>query len=397
MRKVELLCLAALLLFLGTGLYTRLPGAAYAPVAGATALLFLNRRFLRAPYRYLEPNMLIGGLIFNIFLLLQIILNRLEVETYIFQAIAVNSMLLIYIYTKLVLSDGQTDCLRTYRYLGRLLICGLLLLLLGQVAQIVGFLDYVNFESDDKTVLIAKARPGGFLNPNVTAAIAVTFIFALDLLSKVTNRFYIMTGLLIGIAIVALAQSRAALLALLIFILMYLAKNSLRSNALAFLVLLVFAHIIFIAYPHEASLLISNFLQRFEGDAGSDERQEVLRYSFEAIGGAPIWGNGSMYLVKAFGASSHNQIVESLVSYGFVGFLVIGVVFVLLYLPIKISLVMCCIFPMLLFSHNFFDSGAYQVALGLTMAISRVIDSNAGPRSIRWKLFYKSSGYKPSI
>lgn len=360
---------------MGTGLYTQLPTIAYIPVVCACALLLFDKRFLRNPLKYIEPNMLKGFSLLNIFLLIQVIFSRLVLSSYFDQFFAISLMILTYALFKLILDGKQASDLNIFKHLGVVVLLALLLLLAGQIAQITGYIEQVNFEGADSDVFITLARPGGFINPNVTAAIAVTFLFVLDRLSMVIGKQLFVIALPLAITVVLLTQSRAALIALLGFLLIILSKQSLRHMVSTILMVFVFVFFMSIAYPDVVISLIDNVMQRFEGDAGSVERQYVLRYSFDAFGDSPLFGNGSTYLVSKLGFSSHNEIAEILVSYGLLGLLIMTAAFFFLYLPSSVLLISFCILPMFLFSHNFIDSSPYQVALGLALAVERIVSS----------------------
>lgn len=367
---------------MGTGLYTQLPSVAYIPVLCTVVLLLSNKRFLRAPQQYVEPNILRGFALFNAFLLLQIAFSKMELHAYFFQFFSLSLMMLTYALVKLI-ADGQRSAyLSIFSHLGVIVLLGLLLLLAGQIAQIAGYIQQVNYEGADTNVLVTLARPGGFLNPNVTAAIAIVFLFTLDRLSNIVGKRLFMIALPLATTVALLTQSRAALIALLGFLLIILLKQSLRHMASTLLIASVFVLFMTIAYPDEVNSLIDNVMQRFEGDSSSDERQYVLRYSFDVFADSPLLGNGSSYLVSKLGVSSHNQLIEILVNYGLVGFLVLTPALLLLYFPISALMFVFCILPMFLFSHNFFDSGPYQVALGLVLAVDRIVNSAVAPKKV---------------
>lgn len=381
-RNLEFLSLSAILLFVGTGFYTQFPSVAYIPVVSAIVLFFSNKRFLRTPQRYIEPNMLKGYALFNAFLLVQIIFGRLELHAYFFQFFAISLMVLTYALAKLILYRKQARELGVFKYLGVVVLLGLLLLLAGQIAQITGYIKQVNFEGSERDVLITLARPGGFLNPNVTAAIAIILLFTLDRLSKVIGNLFLSIALPLAIAVVLMTQSRAAFIALVGFLLMVIFRYSFRQMAPLLLAVFAFVSFMSISYSDEAINLFDNAIKRFEGDASSVARQYALRFSFDAFGNSPVFGNGSTYLVSKLGVSSHNQLVEILVSYGLVGLLVLISSLLLLYFPISALMFAFCILPMFLFSHNFFDSGPYQVALGLALVVDRMVSSAAS--SAQW-------------
>lgn len=374
-QNLEFLSLSAILLFVGTGLYTQLPSIAYIPVVCAVVLLLSNKQFIRTPQRYIEPNMLKGYALFNVFLLIQIIFGQLELHAYFFQFFAISLMVLTYALVKLITDGKRSADLSIFKHLGVVVLLGLLLLLAGQIAQITGYIKQVNFEGADRDVLVTLSRPGGFLNPNATAAIAIVFLFTLDRLSNVVGKRLFVIALPVAITVVMLTQSRIALITLLGFLLIVLFKYSFRHTVPTLLMASVFMFFMLIAYPDVVVSLLDNVMKRFEGDASSEDRQDVLLYSFDAFADAPLFGNGSTYLVSKLGVSSHNQLVEILVSYGLLGLLVLTTAFLLLYFPMSALMFAFCIAPMFLFSHNFFDSAPYQVALGLLLVVDRTVSA----------------------
>lgn len=375
MQRLELLSAAALFLFFGTGLFSQVPSIAYVFVAGSIALLLFDKRFLLNSLRYIEPNMLKGILLFNTFLWCQIVASYLDLDLYFIQMVSINLMALIYVYLKLILDDGSEPSLKNYRFIAMLLLAGLLIILLAQFGQINGYIELENLEGRDQDFLLTKGRPGGFLNPNFAAGIAVMILYTLWRMSKVVGNIFLVIGLPIGVEVILLAQSRAATIAMLILAGMMLAKNSLRNVISILLIVIVSVSVLGVVFQDELSALVDNAAARFEGDASSDDRKDALEYSFHAIGESPIVGNGSRYLVQKLGFSSHNQLAEILVAYGFVGLLVMLGVVSLLYLPVTSGFAVCCILPTFLFSHNFFDSYSYQIVLGMTLAICRKIEA----------------------
>ena len=110
---------------------------------------------------------------------------------------------------------------------------------------------------------------------------------------------------------------------------------------------------------------------RFTGDQSSAIRMSLLQQGWSAFTEFPIFGNGYRYLENATSYSSHNQILEVLINFGIFGFIVICIACYFLYTPLSIALCIVCIFPTLLFSHNFFDTYAFQAALGLALAVNQ--------------------------
>ena len=370
-RSLRLLFLGVFVFFIGTGLYTLFPSSSYILIAGVCAYLYHDKQLRKNPLKYIDLNMLRGLFLFNIFLLIQMFFSQIGSQSYYNQMTAMCVMILTFTFVQLVLDKDQVAYKIDNRTFNFILLIGLFLILIGQVAQIKGYIKQINFEGADGDLIITVARPGGFLNPNVTAAIAMIFIFMMHRLSEVIGKYIFVVALPTAMTVILLTQSRTALIALLVFLVFIVTKNSLRQMVLPLLVVFVLFFFVRLTYPDVVASLIDNVLQRFEGDESSDERQDLLRYSFEAFLNSPFFGNGSTYLVGKLGVSSHNQIVEMLVSYGLFGFLVAAIVFVLIYLPCSSLLIVFCIIPILIFTHNFFDSLPYQVVLAIALALDR--------------------------
>lgn len=371
-KNIQIFAIMSMLTFIGTGLYTIFPSASYLLIGFACLVLFADKSFQTNPKAFVDMQMIKGTILFNAFLLIQVIVGRMELSAYVNQMISVNILIAVYVYTNLIFKFEDLRFGHAVLSFNFALLLSMTLLLLGQIAQITGRIQQVNFEGADREILIAVARPGGFLNPNVTASIAVSILYILKQLRKVGSDAFVVIAAPIACIIVLLTQSRAAAIALLILIVIIFSTSK-RSYALGMLLFSIgMIYIGFEMFSDESSKLIDNALGRFEGDASSDDRQFLLSSALDGFANNPIFGNGHEYMVSNYGVASHNLLAEILVSYGLVGFILIGASIALLYLPSSPSLVIFCVVPLFLFSHNFFDSVPYQMMIGVAMAFDRI-------------------------
>jgi hypothetical protein len=224
--------------------------------------------------------------------------------------------------------------------------------------------------ADDKLL----ARPGGFMNSNMTAALALMWLFMV-LESKISSSILIkVLAFILTITVCLLTQSRAALL----FLTMYVLYKLIVLRNFNFLILIVFFGLVVIsvAYYFELEILqqlIEKFTSRTDSNEESArERVYLIWYSIDSFFNAPIFGNGIRYVAKTAGNgnSSHNQILEVLTSFGLIGFFMMLALYLTFYHRNSLLYLFLCVFPTLLFSHNFFDSSAYQVALAFVYTLS---------------------------
>jgi O-antigen ligase len=213
-------------------------------------------------------------------------------------------------------------------------------------------------------------RPGGFLNPNMTAAIALVLAFVASRLSTGARDAIHLACLLVASIVVVLAQSRAGLLALGVHV------GCLAWRRPAVLVAVGVAGVAAVAWIGADALLdvaglVEHLLDRFSRDNSSDERLVVLELGMAAIDERPWFGHGYRHLEHVFGRSAHNEFVETTVNFGFVGLAVALVGVTLILLPASVHLLVVCVAPSVLFSHNFLDTVELQACLGLALAVDR--------------------------
>jgi O-antigen ligase len=128
----------------------------------------------------------------------------------------------------------------------------------------------------------------------------------------------------------------------------------------------------YISYQSEFLNLIDKVTSRFSGDESSTTRLFLIEYGIRHFLEEPLLGNGYRYMAGAVGWSAHNEIVENLVNYGIIGCCVIALAMYLLYWPATLSFIFICVMPMFMFTHNFFETTAFQASLGLALAIDRL-------------------------
>jgi len=259
------------------------------------------------------------------------------------------------------------------------LIC-LVVIIIGiflEINQVIDFNSDINEENDqwvkttDDKLL---ARPGGFMNSNMTAALALMWLF-MALESKIKSSILIkVSAFILALVICLLTQSRAALLFLAIYVLY---KLIVLRNFNVFISIVFFGIVtISVAYYLELEVLqqlIEKFTSRADkNDDSARERLYLIGYSIDSFLNEPIFGNGLRYVAKTAGNgnSSHNQILEVLSSFGLIGFFMMIVLYLTFYHRNSFLYISLCILPTLIFSHNFFENSAYQIALAFVYTLN---------------------------
>ena len=210
------------------------------------------------------------------------------------------------------------------------------------------------------------ARPGGFLNANMTGAVTMVWLFVI--LESKLEAPVIFKGisLLLTYSVCLLAQSRGSIL----FLTLYLVYKVFISRNVKFLIAIITALIaLFVLFAYIDMDFVNDLIMKFTERATQKEESAAERESliYKAIAGfqeTPIFGHGLYHLSKTFGVSSHNQTLEILNNYGLIGFVCYFLFYVAFYHKNHVSYLILCIFPLLLFSHNFFENSAFQMAIG---------------------------------
>ncbi|MGE0190238.1 MAG: O-antigen ligase family protein [Steroidobacteraceae bacterium] len=361
-----------LVLGLATGFYTLKPIIAYIFVLCAMGVLLSDHKFFRSPLLYVDLKMFVGFLIYNIFFFIHSLFFLVEARIYFVHIVSLGIFLLMYVYTRLVILDQDPKKLNRAKMLIFVyVLCSLVILLCGQLAEMLGYINPRMLDLDDgiRTYLI---RPGGFLNPNVTAAISLILLFISERCNSTKKIYIFLIPLVLTLIIIFLSQSRAGILALLF----YLAYLTFIRRSFPFLVLSITVVVLIslglIFSQIEVLNLFDRVVTRFSGDESSSTRWFLLRYGAEKFLEAPLLGNGYRYMTGAVGWSAHNEIIENLVNFGILGAVIIVFAIYLLYWPTSSPFIFFCIMPMFMFTHNFFETTSFQASLGVALAIDRI-------------------------
>jgi O-Antigen ligase len=227
--------------------------------------------------------------------------------------------------------------------------------------------DVVAVEDSYTTQDLLLLRPGGFMNANMSAAVALIWLYV-ALESKFnTPTILKLLALMLTLTICLLTQSRAALL-FASFYVIYKVVVLKKINYVVSIIFVSFSLMVidnFFAFDFLGSL-IEKFSSRTDSkETSALERLQIIDFSMNSFFDSPFIGNGILYVAKTggHGNSSHNQILETLSSYGLIGFFIVAVVYVHFYHRNYFPYVVLCILPTLLFSHNFFETIGFQVAL----------------------------------
>jgi len=365
---------------IATGLYSVAPSVAYPAIVLACGLLFADRRFARSPLKFIEARKFLGFAMFNVFFWARSLFSSLEPRTYFLTLVSLGIFLLVYGYSRLTLLDrvsSQAD--HSDAPFELISIGALATLLLGQVAEILGYIDRrdLGLEPD---VIVLDRRPGGFLNPNMTAAISLVLLFVMDRCSRTRWRPHLILGLVLTVSIVLLSQSRMGILVLSALSFVLIARRGLVSLALSSVLLILLAFFIASAQDEVIRRLIDATVSRFGEDGSSEERAYVMTYGLSAFADAPLLGNGYRFLVSVLGYSAHNEVVENLVNFGLLGTLIVLAAAYQLYMPASPTFLLVCALPTFAFTHNFFETTAFQASLGFALAIDTLRSPATAPR-----------------
>jgi hypothetical protein len=369
------------------GLYTLVPGLAYVLVAAAGACLLLDKSFAASPVNCIGRDKLAGFALFNLFFVLHTLphLPALQehepVRTLYLHVLSIGMYLLALTFGRLALvqstyAEARYDA-RSRQLCTILPLAGLALLLLGQIGQLIPALEREARELAD-VVYILSRRPGGFFNPNMTAAIALVLLFiANETPWRSRPPRHLQPAVILATLVVLLSQSRIGIIALLTYELVFLSRKVLLTTVL----LIAAAICLTLLIDREFGRLASKLIGRFAGDYSSSERLELLGRGLTAFLDAPLLGNGYRYVALTAGQSTHNQLVEILASFGLAGLAAMGLATYLLYGGGSARFLLVCIAPTFLFSHNFYETVSYQTALGLAYAVDRTRAAVAGSES----------------
>jgi hypothetical protein len=358
----------AMLVVIASGLYIVLPAVSYPIVVLAMLALFADTRFRAAPLAALDARRVSGTLMLLALFLIHSTVTPVTARTVVVVFNAATVGVVAYACWMRALDPATSIGRDPRRLIVACALAAMVLLLCGQFAETAGLVDRRALGSAERENAFAL-RPGGFHNPNMTAAIALVLLVALERATRGRRGLALFAALILCTAVVALAQSRACIGALAL----YMGWLSWRRRGTA-LVLLLSAVVVVSALETTgdvAALLGERMSERFRSDDSNDERARVLEVAREAIGDAPVLGNGYRYVERVAGVSTHNEPIEHLVNFGAIGLLVAIAAFVLIHLPASPAYLLIGVLPTLMFSHNFFDNPSLQIALAMALAVDR--------------------------
>ena len=364
----------AMVLSIGSGFYIVIPSVSYFIVLFAFAVLLSDGGFRAAPFLWFSPERLVGALLLIIIFLSYSVFFPVDGRQFLTVINASISGIVSYALWSRVIGFVGFDDRQARRPVVYCALLGLALLLAGQFAELLGYLDIRGLSSADREDSFIF-RPGGFHNPNMTAAIALTFFFVVYRVSHSRGSVLLLLALVLAAAVTLLSQSRAAIGILVLFGSLIVSKN--RKLAITFF----FAAIAFVIVADDVVvLLLDQAAGRFRGDSSSDDRAQLLVRGIAEIENAPFFGNGYRHIQALTGQSTHNELIENLVNFGLCGFVAVSLAFGLLYLPASAAFVFLCIIPSLIFSHNFFDNASLQIVIGMALSIARAWSLQAKSR-----------------
>ncbi|GAB3544288.1 hypothetical protein GCM10027343_19220 [Noviherbaspirillum agri] len=231
-------------------------------------------------------------------------------------------------------------------------------------------------------------RPGGFLNPNMSAALSLIWLFC-ALESRGKNSYWLKSAsVALCLFVVSLTQSRAAMLFLALYFLCKLYEGGIKRMRYYFIpVACAAVALLFFSESSALEDIYNSIFQRFQGDGSSAERYHVLQSALAKFAERPLIGHGMRVMVGSFGVGTHNEVVEWLANFGIVGFFVMLMVFLRFYFVPSLKYLFLCIFPTFLFSHNFFETTAFQVALAYAFFVaSRPVQTKADAAHVAIKI-----------
>ena len=327
---------------------------------------------------------LIFFILYNTFITFNILKESLIDSDYIFNVdngVMRNYMDLIRALYAFILVKVVYNLVKDAKIFVFLPILGLAVLIIGlflEIQHIINFNENIHTEQinvdPDNNLL---ERPGGFTNPNMTAALALIFLY-MTLESHLKTPIILQfLALILTLIVCSLSQSRAAIL----FLLIYVTHTIFVNRNINFLITLVLGGggIIAAAFYFDVDI-VTELMDKLETRSNSNEenaheRLDLIAYALNAFYDSPLLGNGIRFVAKTVGHgnSSHNQIIEVLTNWGLVGFAMVFILYMTFYHKNSFPYLTLCIFPTLFFSHNFFDSSTFQASLAFAYC---VIDNN---------------------
>jgi hypothetical protein len=360
--------------YVGSAWHSLTPWIAYVVIAVVAYFLSLDRRFFWDHKKYVDLDQVVGAILFNIFFWLHGLVYPVPSEYWLVNLVALGSFVLVAVSLR-YWSDGL-DPQRVLMAVSVASFAGLVLLGLAQLLEVYGYIDpkELNLSGDESSFL---QRPGGFLNTNQTATIAVVFTFTCYLCTHNLLRIFqsrlgyfasiamFAGAFVLGGTIILITQSRAGIAAFVALCLYAIGTRAVLPIAAVAIGWLIFGGAD--RFDYFSSELSAVSASRFGGDTSSMERAWLAEYAFHRFFDAPWLGNGYRFLVEEAGASSHSEPLEQLANYGLLGAAVVTTCVLLMYRRAGWPVWLVCIAPQLLFTHNFFETTSYQMPLAVAV------------------------------
>ncbi len=314
-------------------------------------------------FGFIKSKILLGFILFNLFFIIHISFlppYNLELKTYTTHVITLGTFLAAYNISSQMLSPNfHIGAIHKQDLVLLISLTALAIILSTQLWQIF---------NGSVSILL---RPGGLLNPNITAALSLCFMFTAIKISRPQHSASLYIALLLSTCIILLTQSRSATLALAAYTFYVFIKKENIKLITSILIFIFILAIVSTIGPDTLTDLSKSIMSRFKGDYSSIHRLLLLQQGWSAFLEAPIWGNGYRHLASITSVSTHNEILEALTNFGLSGLIIISLAFSYLYLPFSTIFCIACVLPTLIFTHNFFDTYALQAAIGAALAVDR--------------------------
>jgi O-antigen ligase len=379
-RVFAITAVIVLMTVVSTGAYTAAPGIAYFIILGVSGLVLSNHILLRSPLRYLQPLRLIGILSLSAFFLF--VSMRLSVEPRVQFAYPISFYVFLLSFAAIQLTQypQEEEARRSSTAIRVAVLLTLFLIIGAQIAETLGYISGELVRRNAADLSIGQ-RPGGFLNVNIAAATALALVYVFFEIGQLPTRLLSTVCVLLLGVVLLISQSRAAMLFGAMYIITLILRRRLRTRTVASAVFLAIGgYLLFVDDAQLVELFMESIATRFEEDDSFNERLALIRIGTDLLGEAPLWGHGYRYVEHLTGRSSHNEIIENAVNFGVLGSIVVWGSFFAIYQPRSISFLLACIAPVLFFSHNFFETASFQVALGLACGIAALRHSQ--PREV---------------
>lgn len=242
-------------------------------------------------------------------------------------------------------------------------------ILVGLILELQGIIDFRGINVYGEQIELIR-RPGGFLNPNMSAALGLIWLYiAMESKIHLAN-WQKFVSLLGCVSILSITQSRGAIIFFILYIILKLYENGLKSIKYGIVGFMIFGVVYFFSDLNLLMGVLGNSItDRFHGDGSSVERYSLAIAALDLFAQNPIFGYGMRAMYHIYGLGTHNELIEWGLNFGIMGLFVISFIFYRFYFVSSFKYLFLCILPTLLFSHNFFETTAFQVALAFAFCL----------------------------